>query len=243
MDERDLQFGTYSSQFELLHNADGTRTLHKISRYVLGASSQSIGRLLRDLQQEPHANLLSPEGYNAVAGQHLHEFYPYLEIPTLEQLRHNIKSSLRYGTLDETIFMDMMLQVSAAASALHARGWIHRDIRPSNIFVDTSGSELRLRLFDYGNASEPYVQHTPVHSWNVEHPPELKQGNTYIDQRFDVYSIGRIFFELTHDLSGEVESSLDLSNPLFEVIEKAIAELPNRYNSVDEMRQHLLGIT
>lgn len=99
------------------------------------------------------------------------------------------------GRLDAVQALDVMQGALAGLSYLHARGIVHRDVKPENILVDRHGVS---KLVDFGLARR-------VGEWgtggveSVGSPrymsPEQVEGRA-IDVRTDVYSCGVVLFEL-----------------------------------------------
>jgi PAS domain S-box-containing protein len=98
-------------------------------------------------------------------------------------------------------FLRLAVGLSAALSQLHARGLIHKDIKPANVFVDSASGQVWFTGF--GVASRlPRERQSPE-------PPEFIAGtlaymapeqtgrvNRSIDYRSDLYSLGVTFYEM-----------------------------------------------
>ena len=177
-----------------------------MGRHVLACATNPQIELMRQLMDEQPKHLLAPLAIRAVQGEPLHETYPLMGA-TLDERKRTIQQRLDDGEMTAGVIIDMMMQVAEAAGYLHERGLVHHDIRPTNIFYDETEGRPILTLFDYNQVRSPYVQARPHSSWNREHAPEITELGSLIDYRFDVYSIGMVFHELTHDLIWESGSN------------------------------------
>ena len=93
----------------------------------------------------------------------------------------------------------IITQVCDALGAVHAAGVIHRDVKPSNIFLATRGEGFEVKLIDFGIAR---VEWAETRLTNMGSPlgtpgymsPEQEQGGD-IDARSDLYALGAVMFE------------------------------------------------
>jgi PAS domain S-box-containing protein len=90
--------------------------------------------------------------------------------------------------------------LASALGKLHARGFIHKDIKPANILVDASGT---VRLMGFGLASRmPCERQDPgppeVISGTLAYmsPEQTGRMNRSIDSRSDLYGMGVTLYEL-----------------------------------------------
>jgi serine/threonine-protein kinase len=82
-------------------------------------------------------------------------------------------------------------------AALHREGWMHGDIKPSNIFVSPEG---HVTLLDLGfarriDAAEPVAERCVTGTYNYIAPEMVARGLP-IDVRSDMYSLGVVLFEM-----------------------------------------------
>ncbi len=240
------QFDTYSSRVTV----DEQGRVHKVGRHVLACAASPQVELMQQLMDGQPKHLLAPLVIRAVQGEPLHETYPFMGT-TLDERKRTIQQRLDDGEMTAGVIIDMMMQVAEAAGYLHERGLVHHDIRPTNIFYDETEGRPILTLFDYNQVRSPYVQARPHSSWNREHAPEIAELGSLIDYRFDVYSIGMVFHELTHNLIWEpgsdypeyrIRPALAQRKDLLEIIATATGPCENRYNNARELHAALRAV-
>jgi eukaryotic-like serine/threonine-protein kinase len=99
------------------------------------------------------------------------------------------------GALDPVTAIDIATQILAAARFAHARGVIHRDLKPHNVILDEEG---RARVTDFGIARAGASDMTLTGSimGTAQYlSPEQAQGHA-VSARSDLYAIGVILYEL-----------------------------------------------
>lgn len=93
-------------------------------------------------------------------------------------------------------------EVCSALNYAHSKGIYHRDVKPENIFILKDG---RVKLMDFGIAKDSNrmrITMTGMFMGSPSYmPPEQIKGDSKIDRRSDIYSLGVMFYEI---LSGEL---------------------------------------
>jgi serine/threonine-protein kinase len=150
----------------------------------------------------------------------------------------------------------IVAQVASALDAAHARGLVHRDVKPANVLI---GAEEHVYLTDFGltkHASQDALTKTGLFVGSVDYAaPEQIRGEA-MDARTDVYSLGCVLYQtltkrLPYDKPADVakmyahisepppvvtEARPDLPAALDAVVAKAMAKEPSdRYASAGEL--------
>jgi tRNA A-37 threonylcarbamoyl transferase component Bud32 len=146
-------------------------------------------------------------------------------------------------------------QIASALDAAHARGLVHRDVKPANILV---GANDRALLSDFGVVKELTsggTTRTGGFVGTIEYcAPEQIEGRD-VDQRADVYALACVFYECVvgtspflrssdvailnahlHDAPPKLtKAAPDLPSDLEAVLSKALSKSPlDRYGSCGE---------
>ncbi len=142
----------------------------------------------------------------------------YVEGHTLKELISSYRppstvdrSPITHHSLPITQVIDIASQIASGLAAAHAKGIVHRDIKPQNILVDKDG---RVKILDFGLAklmgASPLTQGAFAMGTVHYISPEQAMGKE-VDQRSDIWSFGVVLYEmLTGDLpfKGDYEQAV-----------------------------------
>jgi len=108
-----------------------------------------------------------------------------------------MRQALRAGELNDAAAVEAGAQVLEALSHAHARGIVHRDVKPSNVLIAES-EELSVRLLDFGLAQlaeeESLTATGDVPGTLAYVPPERLRGETG-NAAADVWAVGVLLWE------------------------------------------------
>ena len=218
-----------------------------------------VERFRREAQAA--ANLNHP---NIVAvydwGKVNNTYYIAMEYVNGRTLADILKQS---GTLTPMQVCDVMSEVASALISAHQNGVIHRDIKPGNILVSTTG---QVKVADFGIAralgagvEQGLTQTGAVMGTATYFSPEQAQGVS-TDQRSDIYSLGVVMYEMlsgvppftgenavaiaykqVHERAMPLDQRLTSAPPeVAAIVAKCMEKSPDdRYSSAEEVRDEL----
>jgi WD40 repeat protein/tRNA A-37 threonylcarbamoyl transferase component Bud32 len=114
----------------------------------------------------------------------------------------DLKERLQRGRLDPGDAAGILAQVASALDAAHARGLVHRDVKPSNVLLDTGarpdGSD-HVYLADFGLtkqvSEETGIAEDGHLMGTIDYVAPEQVAGAEIDGRADVYSLGCVLYE------------------------------------------------
>lgn len=120
----------------------------------------------------------------------------YLVMEWLEG--ENLAERIARGPLDVDDCLLLVERVAEALGVVHARGIVHRDVKPANLFLP-GGNIEHVKVLDFGIAREPDRVLITAEGLAVGTPaymsPEQAQADPDIDPRSDVFSLGTVLYE------------------------------------------------
>lgn len=228
--------------FAAVDKVDGRRVALKVLRAELAGDAMQTERFVREarlLQELDHPHLV--KGYRvAREGETIFCAMELLPGRCLQEVLAD------HGRLDEEQALQVVLDVASALDALHARGLVHRDVKPGNVLWSPERGAV---LIDLGFALEGGAPGGggETTAGTVHYiAPEQARGSDHLDVRADIYSLGATLYHLVtgslpfeghsseevlakqvlESLSGERIRALQLSPQLHWFLEKMMQKDP-----------------
>ena len=193
--ERLLGEGGFALVFQVQDRKLSRKIAVKILRPELTASRSSMRRFVREAESAAGLNQPNSLPISFVGeGRGLVYFgMPLVEGETLDALMK------REGQLPEAEVVRIGSAVAEALSEAHARSLIHRDVKPANILLQ--GEHRRPLVADFGIAKAAGGgDHLTGTGTVIGSPhymsPEQASGESSIDFRSDIYSLGVVLWQM-----------------------------------------------
>ena len=233
---------------------------------VLSQDATSNPKFVERFQREAqvvaslqHKNIVAAFDYGESNGWH------YMAMEFVEGM--TVKKMInRTGPLPEEQAVRITLDVASALKHAHAKNVVHRDVKPGNIMLDSDGVA---KLCDLGMAKIEAGEDGSITriGTTIGTPyymsPEQARGETELDGRADIYSLGAtVFYMLTGDvpfkdpstavvmakhLTAELpwpsEVNPEVSDDASRVVAKMMAKDPkDRYSNMGELMHDLKSV-
>jgi serine/threonine protein kinase len=205
-----IAIGGMSEVYEAVHLGLNKRVALKVMRPQLAENLEARQRFVT-------------EGINAARIRHTHvvdvvdvgmvEDLPFLVMELLEGEDLGMLYD-RHRRLPTEELVDLVLPVACAVAVGHARGVIHRDLKPDNIYLHSEGRRVIPKVLDFGVSRATSARSTTLNASVFGTPhymsPEQARGEA-ADERSDQYSLGVILYEgLTGQLPRDAQNALQL---------------------------------
>ncbi|MBA3451839.1 MAG: serine/threonine protein kinase [Deltaproteobacteria bacterium] len=190
--------------YSATHKVIGKRAAIKVLRTEVSQNPTTVERFIQEacaVNKIGHPNIIDIFDFGKLPDGRA---YHLMDLMVGESLRMR----LRRGPLHASEAASVIDEVASALIAAHDKGFIHRDLKPDNVYlIDQDGTWPLVKLLDFGLAKlmpeagpAAFVTKTGVMLGTPEYmSPEQARG-IGVDHRTDIYALGIVMFEV---LTGE----------------------------------------
>jgi serine/threonine protein kinase len=189
--ERHVAGGGMGEVYEATQLSLERRVALKLITERLGTDERFRERFRREARSAAaidHPNILPVYEAGELSGGRLFLAMRFIEGPDLSSLLRE------RGPLDASETVAVLAQIGDALDAAHARGLIHRDVKPANVMLEATGRGWHAYLTDFGlakpndEASEQTASGEILGTVDYMAPEQI--NGAPLDARADVYSFG-----------------------------------------------------
>lgn len=161
---------------------------------------------------------------------------PYLVMPRLDAEPLSVRiAQMEHFAVPVALWW--VRQIAQALEKLHSAGWVHGDLKPDNVLVDSKG---HVTVIDLGFAARI---HTPLHRVFRGTPdyasPELMSGASAALPAMDVFALGRVLWECLAQTAPIHSATIE---PVAELIEQMVLPDPSQRPDSATVVKQLLSL-
>jgi serine/threonine-protein kinase len=192
-----LGTGGMGTVYQAEHCFIKKRVALKLLRPEITSNPDALARFQREALAAStigHENIVAIDDFGKLPDKQ--QVYLTMEYLDGEPLNHVIRRVL---PVEQVI--DIMLQTCHGLAAAHAKGIIHRDMKPENVFLVDSGTKVKILDFGIAKVTRGDTQDTNLTKTGAIFgtpnymAPEQALGKK-VDHRTDIYSMGIILYEM-----------------------------------------------
>jgi len=202
--------GGMGAVYEAKHTIIGKRVAVKVLLEKFLTKSDFVARLLQEARLASaigHEHIVDVTDFGTTDDGRAFVVMEFLEGEALSQL------VMREAPLPVERALHIARQVASALGAAHAKGIVHRDVKPENIYLIRRGDADFIKVVDFGiSKAVKQGQGDDGPDYRLTHTglllgtplymsPEQGRGEEDLDHRVDVWSLGVLLYEC---LTGEV---------------------------------------
>jgi serine/threonine protein kinase len=219
----ELGHGGMGVVYAATHPVIGKRAAIKVIKPSLSKNPTTIQRFIneaRSVNQIGHPNIVDIFAFDTLPDG---RSYMVMDLLDGESLRTRLKRGALH-VREAAIVLD---EVASALVAAHDKGFVHRDLKPDNVFLVSRLGRFDVKLLDFGLAkllpgagARPFRTATGTQLGTPDYmsPEQLRAEN--VDHRTDIYALGVMALELLIGKRPQrfADGSYDLDAPVSTVL-------------------------
>ena len=188
----------------VVYEAEDIRLGRRVALKFLPEKLVCDERALRRFEREARAaSSLNHPNICTIYEVEEHDHQPVIVMELLEGI--SLKQRIQEGPISTDELLDFAIQASDAMETAHAKGIVHRDIKPGNMFIV---GRRQMKILDFGLAKvcgprvaahqsdeEALTQDGIIPGTTSYMSPEQLRGEE-IDARSDLFSLGVVLYEM-----------------------------------------------
>jgi serine/threonine-protein kinase len=202
--------GGMGAVYEARHSIIGKRVAIKVLLEKFLENEELIARLLQEARLASsigHQNIVDVTDFGTTRDGRAFVVMEFLDGEPLSEL------IMRDAPLPVERSLAIVKQVASALGAAHAKGIVHRDVKPENVYLVRRGDADFVKVVDFGVSKAVHARDESGSEWQrltrtgavlgtpLFMSPEQASGREDIDQRADIWAVALILYEC---LTGEL---------------------------------------
>jgi tRNA A-37 threonylcarbamoyl transferase component Bud32 len=202
--------GGMGAVYEARHSIIGKRVAIKVLLEKFLENEELIARLLQEARLASsigHQNIVDVTDFGTTRDGRAFVVMEFLEGESLAEL------IMRDAPLPVERSLGIVKQVASALGAAHAKGIVHRDVKPENVYLVRRGEQDFVKVVDFGVSKAVRSREEAGSEWQrltrtgavlgtpLFMSPEQAAGREDLDERADVWAAALILYEC---LTGEL---------------------------------------
>ncbi len=191
--------GAMGRVYEGRHPETKARVAIKVLHENIARDNVSVERFKREYETAREMNQANVVKVLEFGETPDHSYFLTMEYLQGQELRKALASKQR---MPKERIVRIASQVAVALDHAHSFGFIHRDLKPDNIFLCETPEGADVRVLDFGSVKlqmETGAKLTAIGT-TLGSPyymsPEQAMGAADVDQRSDVFALGAILYEM-----------------------------------------------
>jgi serine/threonine-protein kinase len=202
--------GGMGAVYEARHSIIGKRVAIKVLLEKFLENEELIARLLQEARLASsigHQNIVDVTDFGTTRDGRAFVVMEFLDGEALSEL------IMRDAPLTVERSLAIVKQIASALGAAHAKGIVHRDVKPENVYLVRRGDADFVKVVDFGVSKAVHTHDENGPEWQrltrtgavlgtpLFMSPEQASGSEDIDQRADIWAAALILYEC---LTGEL---------------------------------------
>lgn len=191
----------------MVYKAEDTRLGRFVAlKFLPPEGERDVHALVRFQREAQAASALNHHNICTVYDIGEQEGQTFIAMELLEG--QTLRQKIEFRPLPLDTLLDYAMQIAAGLEIAHKNGIVHRDVKPSNIFVTSRGE---VKLADFGLAKRVMLDDTPTGEAQTLSASLTQRGTILgtvaymspeqaqdrdIDARSDIFSFGIVLYEM-----------------------------------------------